>query len=190
MNENELAKEHYDLVKMNCAKWDRPDLWSDLESAGSFGLLRAIRSWRGDREAGFKTYAGHCIRNAQIDFMRKQKRTDELFVSLTPNHDSPHEWYEDEYVEYGDDLLDSGELNPEEELIDKEQKKEMWHILLKMLPTLNERQRYILRHRIHCEDNEMETQAEIADIFKCNQSTIQREEKRIYVYLREKSNVQ
>lgn len=43
----------------------------DLAQVGMIGLMRAIRSYRTDGEASFKTYASHCIRNTILDSLRK-----------------------------------------------------------------------------------------------------------------------
>lgn len=45
----------------------------DLVQTGMIGLMRAVRTFREDEAAGFKTYAGRCIRNAILDAIRKQK---------------------------------------------------------------------------------------------------------------------
>jgi len=45
----------------------------DLVQSGMIGLMRAVRTFREDESATFKTYAGHCIRNAILDAIRKQK---------------------------------------------------------------------------------------------------------------------
>jgi DNA-directed RNA polymerase sigma subunit (sigma70/sigma32) len=93
---------------------------------------------------------------------------------------------------YGDTdvMVDTDSPPPEEQLLDKEAKMVAWAVLNEIIPSLSTRQKFILRHRIHCEDVDMWTQAEIAKRFKVNQSTIQREEKKLYGYLRENADVQ
>ncbi|MBO5995362.1 MAG: sigma-70 family RNA polymerase sigma factor [Firmicutes bacterium] len=46
----------------------------DVVQEGMIGLLKAIRRYEFDREAGFKTYAGKCIDNQIINAIRKAER--------------------------------------------------------------------------------------------------------------------
>ena len=46
----------------------------DVVQEGMIGLMKAIRSFDPDREAGFRTYAGTCISNQIIKAIRKAER--------------------------------------------------------------------------------------------------------------------
>lgn len=169
----EITKEHFRLIEYQLSTFDvNQCVEDDLRSAGNLGLLRAVRSYPDTgNSAKFETFAVTCIRNAMINELRDlntKKATVAQFIDGGIIEETAE-----------------GETTPEQILIDKEQQALAWSRLLEILPLLSYRQKYILQHRIHCEDGDMETQGEIASRFKCNQSTIQREEKKLYGYLRQ-----
>ncbi len=45
----------------------------DLSQIGMIGLMNAVRTYRTDGAAKFKTYATKCVRNIMLDAVRKQK---------------------------------------------------------------------------------------------------------------------
>lgn len=74
----------------------------DLIQTGMIGLMRAVRSFKPDGEATFKTYATHCIRNNIVDAVRKQNSrpaADVDFYELmltTEEHEPERLFIEDE----------------------------------------------------------------------------------------------
>lgn len=194
----EPTKEHLGLIEWQLSTLNvDQNVEDDLRSAGHFGLLNAFRTWQDKNTAKFETYAVTCIRNAMLNEIRHINVRDSHIVKYG---DMP---LEDRYDDDGNMITHGGsgvevydnpmfsrtQESPESRLVDKEQKALAWQRLLDLLPSLSYRQKYILRHRIHCEDSEVETQAEIASRFKCSQPTIQREEKKLYENLRQTSDV-
>jgi RNA polymerase sporulation-specific sigma factor len=175
----ELTKEHLGLIEYQLSTLNVDEnVEDDLRSVGHFGLLNALRTWDSEKSAGFKTYASVCIRNAMLNELRHIMVRDKRVVLTNVGYERPDA-----------NIPRDKTLNPEELLLEKDNNRVAWQKLMSILPSLSNRQKYILRHRIHCEDSEIETQAEIASRFKCNQSTIQREEKTLYENLRQTSNM-
>lgn len=72
--ENDLLTEYAPLVKSIARSFYVIGIDSDdLVQTGMIGLMRAVRTFKADGNASFKTYASHCIRNNIVDAIRKQK---------------------------------------------------------------------------------------------------------------------
>lgn len=59
----------------------------DLIQEGMIGLLKAIREFRPDREASFRTFAEICIRNRYISLMRSNSRDRQMLISSLDSTD-------------------------------------------------------------------------------------------------------
>ena len=164
----ELTKKHLGLIEYQLSTFDVDrSVEDDLRSAGNFGLLRAQRTYPDTgNTAKFETFAVTCIRNAMLNELRDLSTKK---ATIFQNVDSG-------IVE--ETAMDTN--NTEEQILAQEAQTEAWKRVIALLPSLTERQLYILRHRIHCATEDEETQQEIADRFKCHQSTIMREEKKLY----------
>ena len=72
LNEEALIKQYLDKVEYFASLYsnnyeDRKDLIQE----GQIGLLSAIRNFDSKRNVSFSTYAGHCIKNRILDYLRK-----------------------------------------------------------------------------------------------------------------------
>jgi RNA polymerase sigma factor (sigma-70 family) len=168
----ELNKKHLGLIEFQLSTFDvDQNVEDDLRSAGNFGLLNALRTYPDTgNTAKFETFAVTCIRNAMLDEL-KHISVRNRAITRAPM----------------DEELDDESVNPEDRVLNKEKATLAWRRVRSILPDLTPRQVWILAHRIHCASEDEETQQEIASRFKCHQSTIQREEKKLYDNLRKAS---
>ena len=150
----------------------------DLISIGTIGLMKAVGTFRPDKQIKLATYASRCIENEILMHLRKNagQRTE---VSL----DEPLN------VDYdGNELLLGDLLGTESDDVCKElEKREEKRLIREALDTLSERERLIIELRFgFCTNGGKEkTQKEVADLLGISQSYISRLEKKIIERLRE-----
>lgn len=142
----------------------------DLVSIGSIGLIKAINTFKTDKNIKLATYASRCIENEILMFLRKihNQRTE---ISL--NEPLNTDWDGNELLL--SDILgtDADEIYKNiEEAVDK-------NLLLTSVKKLSEREQEILNLRFGLLGNEEKTQKEVADMLGISQSYISRLEKRI-----------
>lgn len=146
-----------------------PIFMEDLISIGSIGLIKAVNTFKRDKNIKLVTYASRCIENEILMFLRKKSRR-----KIEVSFDEPLN------VDYdGNELLLSDILGTEGDIVSKafyanEDKKE----LLKAMDKLQENERKILQMRYGIGQQEL-TQKDIADKLGISQSYISRLEKRI-----------
>ena len=149
----------------------------DLVSIGTIGLIKAINTFRADKQIKLATYASRCIENEILMFHRKnngQKAELSLDEPLNVDYD-------------GNELLLSDVLGTENDYVYKSiEESEEKKMINRALSSLNARDRRIieLRYGINRNGNEL-TQKEVADILGISQSYISRLEKKIIVRLKE-----
>ena len=148
----------------------------DLISIGTIGLIKAINTFKLDKNIKLATYASRCIENEILMFLRRDvKRKSEVSFDEPLNVD----WD-------GNELLLSDIMGTEPDLCSREIEDEVDRSLLRAaLTKLPERDRTIieLRYGLRRDGDEM-TQKEVADILGISQSYISRLEKRIIGRLR------
>lgn len=143
----------------------------DLVSIGSIGLIKAVNTFKIDKNIKLATYASRCIENEILMFLRKNNRTrSEISFDEPLNVD----WD-------GNELLLSDVLGTEEDIITKDlEKKVNKQLLINALSTLNLREKKIMELRFGLVDKEDElTQKDVADMLGISQSYISRLEKKI-----------
>ncbi len=149
----------------------------DLVSIGTIGLIKAINTFRSDKQIKLATYASRCIENEILMFLRKnngQKTELSLDEPLNVDYD-------------GNELLLSDVLGTENDYVYKSiEESEEKKMISRAIAELNERDRRIieLRYGINRNGNEL-TQKEVADILGISQSYISRLEKKIIIQLKE-----
>lgn len=75
---NILYKNNYKLACSAVVKFNNvPVDPKEIEASASQGLLKAIKSFKNDKEAAFPTYAITCISNEVLMLLRKEKRYSE-----------------------------------------------------------------------------------------------------------------
>ena len=149
----------------------------DLVSIGTLGLIKAINTFKQDKNIKLATYASRCIENEILMYLRKKSRM-RIEVSL----DEPLS-QDDE----GNELLLGDVLsNDVYEVNDNLLKQERQERLLESLAILKDREKEILELRFGLNGKEEYTQKEVADMLGISQSYISRLEKKILKKLKNK----
>ena len=147
----------------------------DLISIGTIGLIKAISTFRVDRNIKVATYASRCIENEILMHIRKissQKAEVSLDEPINTDWD-------------GNELLLSDILGTEGDTVMRPLEEDVEHQLLReALARLPERDRYIVSMRFGLSGMQEKTQKEVADMMGISQSYISRLEKRIMQRLR------
>ncbi|MBO2528221.1 MAG: RNA polymerase sporulation sigma factor SigE [Clostridiales bacterium] len=147
----------------------------DLISIGTIGLIKAISTFRSDRNIKLATYASRCIENEILMHIRKisgQKTEVSLDEPINTDWD-------------GNELLLSDILGTESDTVMRPMEEDVEHQLLReALARLPERDRYIVSMRFGLAGQQEKTQKEVADLMGISQSYISRLEKRIMQRLR------
>ena len=168
-----LIEHNLRLVVYIAKKFDNTGVGvEDLISIGTIGLIKAINSYRADKNIKLATYASRCIENEILMYLRRNNKT-KLEVSL----DEPLNVDWD-----GNELLLSDILGTEEDVIYKDIEDEVERKLLKeAIGKLTNRERMIidLRFGLTAQDGNEMTQKEVADLLGISQSYISRLEKKI-----------
>ena len=168
-----LIEHNLRLVVYIAKKFDNTSVGvEDLISIGTIGLIKAINTFKPDKNIKLATYASRCIENEILMYLRRNNKT-RLEVSI----DEPLNVDWD-----GNELLLSDILGTDEDVIYHDIKAEIEKSLLNnAISRLNPRERKIveLRYGLTNEDGEEMTQKEVADLLGISQSYISRLEKKI-----------
>lgn len=147
----------------------------DLISIGAIGLIKAINTYKPDKNIKLATYASRCIENEILMYLRKnagQKSEVSFDEPLNTDWD-------------GNELLLSDILGTESDLVMKPIEADVDRTLLQQaMEKLTERERNIIVMRFGLGGKEEMTQKEVADLMGISQSYISRLEKRIIARLR------
>ena len=172
---NKLIEHNLRLVVYIAKRYEtNPIFMEDLISIGSIGLIKAVNTFKRDKNIKLVTYASRCIENEILMFLRKKNRR-----KAEVSFDEPLN------VDYdGNELLLSDIIGTDDDLVTKEfEKNENRRELLKAMSTLKERERLTLQMRYGIDHEEL-TQKDIADRLGISQSYISRLEKRILAKLK------
>jgi RNA polymerase sporulation-specific sigma factor len=174
---SELIQHNLRLVVYIARKFDNTGVENDdLISIGTIGLIKAINSFKADKNIKLATYASRCIENEILMYLRRTAR-----LKSEVSFDEPLNTDFD-----GNELLLSDVLGTSAESVygdiesnaEKEQLKEA-------LTKLSERERKIMFLRFGLGGNEEMTQKDVADLLGISQSYISRLEKKIILQLKE-----
>ncbi len=151
----------------------------DLISIGTIGLIKAINSFRTDKNIKLATYASRCIENEILMHLRRTlKLKSEISFDEPLNTDFE-----------GNELLLSDILGTDSETVyggvETSVEKELLIGALKKLP---ERERRIMYMRFGLGGKDEMTQKDVADVLGISQSYISRLEKKIIARLRKELN--
>lgn len=147
----------------------------DLISIGTIGLIKAIGTYRRDKNIKLATYASRCIENEILMHIRKISGQ-RVEVSL----DEPINMDYD-----GNELLLSDILGTDEDVVTGRLEDDVdLYLLRQALQLLSERERQIIHMRFGLEGQQEMTQKEVAEKMGISQSYISRLEKRIMTRLR------
>ncbi len=173
-----LIEHNLRLVVYIAKKFDNTGIGvEDLISIGTIGLIKAINTFKPDKNIKLATYASRCIENEILMYLRRNNKT-RLEVSI----DEPLNVDWD-----GNELLLSDILGTEEDIIYRDIETEVEKGLLKKaVAKLSPREKTIveLRFGLNHPNGEELTQKEVADLLGISQSYISRLEKKIMKRLR------
>ena len=147
----------------------------DLISIGTIGLIKAISTFRSDKNIKLATYASRCIENEILMHLRKTSaRRGEVSIDEPLNTD----WD-------GNELLLCDVLGTDgDEIFQPLEDDEEKQILMEAVDQLEEREKTIIVLRFGLLGHQELTQKEVADRMGISQSYISRLEKRIILRLR------
>ena len=166
-----LIQHNLRLVVYIARKFDNTGVDNDdLISIGTIGLIKAINSFRTDKNIKLATYASRCIENEILMYLRRTARlkTEVSFDEpLNTDFEGNELLLSDVLGTSADAVYGNVEANAE-----KEQLKEA-------LKKLSERERKIMFLRFGLGGGEEMTQKDVADLLGISQSYISRLEKKI-----------
>lgn len=167
-----LIEHNLRLVVYIAKKFDNTGVGvEDLISIGTIGLIKAINTFKTDKNIKLATYASRCIENEILMHLRRSSRTR---VEVSIDEPLNVDWD-------GNELLLSDILGTDDDMVYKDIEDEIDKNLLEQaMDILTDRERTIieLRFGIGHDDEEM-TQKEVADLLGISQSYISRLEKKI-----------
>ncbi|SHH12209.1 RNA polymerase sporulation sigma factor SigE [Tepidibacter thalassicus] len=147
----------------------------DLISIGTIGLIKAVNTFKLDKNIKLATYASRCIENEILMYLRKNSKK-----KVEVSFDEPLNVDLD-----GNELLLSDVLGTENDeiykLIEEEIDKELLQIAL---DKLSNREKQIMELRFGLQNGNEKTQKEVANILGISQSYISRLEKKIIFRLK------
>lgn len=147
----------------------------DLISIGTIGLIKAVNTFKTDKNIKLATYASRCIENEILMYLRKSvSQKTEVSIDEPLNVD----WD-------GNELLLSDILGTEDDIVCKrlEDRAEK-QMLIAAMSKLSKREKNIMNLRFGLAGNNEKTQKEVADMLGISQSYISRLEKRIIMKLK------
>ena len=147
----------------------------DLISIGTIGLIKAVGTYRSDKNIKLATYASRCIENEILMYLRKNAaRKGEVSFDEPLNTD----WD-------GNELLLSDVLGTEADVVMRPIEEDVDRSLLNAaVNTLSPREKQIITLRFGLGGGRERTQKEVADQLGISQSYISRLEKRIITRLK------
>lgn len=199
---DQVIKDNMGYIKrsvMSFTDGSDPDEWDDLFGAAMLGAAKAVSEWDEGQGAKFSTFLMLCCRAAIIDELRKMIRwnKDIPFSHFESSWDNGRNSFkaggagasrgEDE-TSYEDTITktvwDEDEyLNPEEELLHKEDIEFSRRKVAALQSKLNERELFVLWHTI-LTDSPM-TYRDMGEQFGCSKDAIMRDYQRICKMLKE-----
>lgn len=170
-----LIEHNLRLVMYIAKKFENNKLeLQDLVSVGSIGLIKAVDSYKLDKNIKLATYASRCIENEILMYLRKVNKTlNDLSLddSLGGDEDGSN--------------MTLGEIIPDDkEIYDEVELKDQKTYLLESIANLNRREKIIMCMRYGLNGYEEQTQKEVADTLNISQSYISRLEKKILLKLK------
>ncbi len=173
---NTLIEHNLRLVVFLARKFESSGVGTeDLISIGTIGLIKAVSTYRSDKNVKLATYASRCIENEILMHLRKiaGRRTEVSFDEpLSSDWDGNELLLSDILGTDADSVL-----RPLEDDVDR-------MLLLKALDRLPAREKQIISLRFGINQPASMTQKEVADLLGISQSYISRLEKRIIARMR------
>ena len=172
---DKLIEHNLRLVVYIAKKFENTGIGNeDLVSIGTIGLVKAINTFRPDKNIKIATYASKCIENEILMYIRKTN-SQKLEVSI----DEPLSCDWD-----GNELLLSDVLGDGTEVHERLEEEEERSIIRLAVSHLSGRDRVIIAKRFGLNGEDEMTQKELADSMGISQSYISRLEKKIIKQLK------
>ena len=167
---NRLIEHNLRLVAFIARRFENTGVGiEDLISIGTLGLIKAVNTFRSDKNIKLATYASRCIENEILMYIRKISGRQEISIDEPLNTD----WD-------GNELLLSDILGSDEESVDAElARQDEKRILHAAMDRLDPREKQIIELRYGFGGHRELTQKEVADLLGISQSYISRLEKKI-----------
>lgn len=167
---NKLVEHNLRLVAHIVKKYyTQADNQDDLISIGTIGLIKAVNTFRPDRNIRLATYAARCIENEILMFFRSQRKL-QGEVSLNDTIESDKD---------GDSLYLLDVVGTEDTMLSDLQDRENSVLIRKLVGRcLTEREADIIRRRYGLEGYVPQTQRQIAALYGISRSYVSRLEKK------------
>lgn len=151
----------------------------DLISIGTIGLIKAVNTFKVEKNIKLATYASKCIENEILMHLRRVgKAKTEISFDEPLNID----WD-------GNELLLSDILGTDDDVVFKDMESEVdLNLLNDSIKKLNKREYTIMKLRFGLNNSKSFTQKEVADMLGISQSYISRLEKKILNRLKKEIN--
>ena len=173
-----LIERNLRLVAFIARRYENPPTQGvnveDLISIGTLGLIKAVNTFRSDKNIKLATYASRCIENEILMYFRKVSGKQEVSLDEPLNTDPD-----------GGELLLSDVLGSDDPPMSQAVEEAEERVALRRaVAALEERERLIIRLRFGLDGVREMTQSEVADMLGISQSYISRLEKKILRKLR------
>ncbi len=167
---NKLIEHNLRLVAHIVKKFDsKGNMTDDLISIGTIGLIKGIDSYSPEKNTKITTYAARCVQNEILMHFRATKKTNgDVSLSDSIGYDK-----EGNEVSLIDVIKDESE-----DIVEELHLQDLITKLEKYLNILTPRERKILEKRYGLNNQDEETQKEIAKKMKISRSYVSRIEKR------------
>lgn len=168
---NKLITHNLRLVVYIAKKFESTKInIEDLISIGSLGLIKAVQTFKLEKNIKLATYASRCIENEILMHLRKtQKSRQDVSLDEVLNIDSE-----------GNEMVLADILcSTDDQALDEMTKAEDKKRLFLAIESLNKKEKEIISMRYGLFGREEMTQKEVADYMGISQSYISRLEKRI-----------
>ena len=168
---NKLIEHNLRLVVFLAKKYENTNTdLEDLVSIGTIGLIKAVNTYRLDKNIKLATYASRCIDNEILMYLRKtkRKRTEVSFEDSLSYDADGNELHLEDVLGTESDIVTKG--------LDEELDKNM---MLEEIEKLNQRDKEIIELRYGLNGKQEMTQKEVANILGISQSYISRIEKKV-----------
>jgi len=168
---NKLIEHNLRLVVFLAKKYDNTNTdLEDLVSIGTIGLIKAVNTYRLDKNIKLATYASRCIDNEILMYLRKnkRKRTEVSFEDSLSYDAEGNELHLEDILGTDADVVTKG--------LDDELNKSM---MLEEIEKLGCRDREIIELRYGLNGKREMTQKDVAILLGISQSYISRIEKKV-----------
>jgi len=178
---NKLIEHNLRLVVFLAKKYENTNTdLEDLVSIGTIGLIKAVNTYRLDKNIKLATYASRCIDNEILMYLRKtkRKRTEVSFEDSLSYDADGNELHLEDVLGTESDIVTKG--------LDDELDKSM---MLEEIEKLSPRDKEIIELRYGLNGKKEMTQKDVATLLGISQSYISRIEKKIIKKLKIGINV-